>query len=181
MKIHWKSLIVCLLIPLTMGGLSGFLARDGMKAFSDLQQPPLSPPGWLFPVVWTILYILMGIASYLALKGSPGSAHTYRAGGSGSEASVHPGISGSSLTTSDPAGLFYALQLFFNFGWSLIFFNLEAYLLAFFWLVILWTLIAITTILFAQKSRTAGLLMLPYLSWVTFAGYLNLGIWWLHG
>ena len=171
MKIHWKSLIVCILIPLAVGGLSGFLARDGMQAFSELQQPPLSPPGWLFPVVWTILYILMGIASYLARKASPGS----------SKSSVHPGIAGSSLTTVDPAGTFYTLQLFFNFGWSLIFFNLQAYLLAFFWLVILWILIAITTILFAQKSRTAGLLMLPYLAWVTFAGYLNLGIWWLNG
>ena len=171
MKIQWKPLLISILIPLAVGALSAFLTRDSMAAFSALEQPPLSPPGWLFPVVWTILYILMGIASYLALVAEPAAPH-YTGGPSGNTSS--------SLSNEDPALRFYAAQLVFNFGWSLIFFNWEAYLLAFFWLVILWVLILITTLLFWQRSRLAGLLMLPYLAWVTFAGYLNLGIWYLN-
>lgn len=116
-----------------------------------LNQPPLSPPAWLFPVVWTLLYTLMGIASYLVAV----SEKTYRAR--------------TALTV-------YGVQLAFNFFWSLIFFNLHAYLFAFVWLVLLWLLIIITTVLFYQISRPAGYLLIPYLLWVTFAGYLNLAI-----
>lgn len=171
MKIQWKSLIISILIPLAVGALSAFLTRDSMMAFSALEKPPLSPPGWLFPVVWTILYILMGIASYLALTAGPAFPQaTGRLSRTASENTL----------SEDPALRFYAAQLVFNFGWSLIFFNQEAYLLAFFWLLILWLLILITTLLFWQRSRLAGILMLPYLAWVTFAGYLNLGIWWLN-
>ena len=164
MKLHWKSFLLAILIPLAVGGLSALLTRGSLMSFSNLQQPPLSPPGWLFPVVWTILYILMGVASYLALIATPA--------GTGGMALDDP--------ATYPALRAYGAQLFFNFGWSLIFFNLERYLLAFFWLVILWVLILITIILFGQRSRTAALLMLPYLAWVTFAGYLNFGIWWLN-
>lgn len=67
MKINKKLLIICLVIPLAVGGLAALLTGGGMDTFETLNQPPLSPPGWLFPVVWTILYILMGIASYLVL------------------------------------------------------------------------------------------------------------------
>ena len=171
MKIQWKPLIISILIPLAVGALSALLTRDSMMAFSTLEQPPLSPPGWLFPVVWTILYILMGIASYLALIAVPEVPGSASAGSSGmalDDSATYPAIRA------------YTAQLVFNFGWSLIFFNLEWYLLAFFWLVILWVLILITTVRFYRLSPLAGLLMLPYLAWVTFAGYLNLGVWWLN-
>lgn len=151
MKIQWKKLIVCILIPLAVGGLSALLTRGSMEAFGQLNQPPLSPPAWLFPVVWTVLYVLMGVASYLILTaGVPARAQT--------------------------ALSVYGVQLFFNFFWSIIFFNMQRYTFAFVWLVILWLLILLTTVLFYRIKRTAGYLMIPYLVWVTFAGYLNLAI-----
>lgn len=150
MKIQWKKLILCIAIPLAVGGLAGFLIRGGMETFQSLNKPALSPPGWLFPVVWTILYILMGIASYLV------------------------------LTSGNPdrfALTIYGIQLVFNFFWSIIFFNLEAYFFSFIWLILLWLLILATMILFFKISKPAGYLLLPYLLWVTFAGYLNLYIY----
>ncbi len=153
LKIQWKKLLACLAIPLAVGGLSALLTRNSMETFKALNKPPLSPPGWLFPVVWTILFVLMGIASYLVLvSGKPNRT---------------------ALTV-------YGVQLVFNFVWSLIFFNMEQYLFAFVWLVLLWLLILITTVLFYRISKPAGYLMLPYLAWVTFAGYLNLGIYLLN-
>jgi len=151
-----KPLLISISIPLLVGGLSAFLTRNSMETFTQLNKPPLSPPGILFPIVWTILYFLMGLASYLI------------------------------LTSNSPAGqikeaLFvYALQLGINFFWSIFFFNNEWYLFSFFWLVLLWIFILRTIQLFLPISKTAGYLMIPYLIWVTFAGYLNLGIWWLN-
>lgn len=153
MKIQWKKLLICIAIPLIVGAFAGSLTASSMQSFGMLEKPPLSPPGWLFPVVWTILYTLMGIASYLVItSGKPlGNAMT-----------------------------FYGVQLFFNFLWSIIFFNLENYLLAFIWLVILWVLIIITTVKFYKISNLAGYLMIPYILWVAFAGYLNLAIYFLN-
>ena len=156
MKINYKKLIISILIPLLVGGISAFLTRDSMSTFERVAKPPLSPPGWLFPIVWTILYILMGIASYLV------------------------NTSKGPKTLSDSALAIYALQLVFNFFWSIIFFNMEAYLFAFIWLIALWLLILWTTVSFYKINKTAGLLMIPYLIWVAFAGYLNLGIYLLN-
>ncbi|MBQ9887322.1 MAG: tryptophan-rich sensory protein [Lachnospiraceae bacterium] len=153
MNVQLKKLTTCIAIPLAVGALSALLTRGSMKAFATINQPPLSPPGWLFPVVWTILYVLMGIASYLVLSS--------------------PQPNSNALTV-------YAIQLFFNFAWSIIFFNMKQYLFAFIWLVILWLLILKTIILFYQSSKAAGYLMIPYLLWVTFAGYLNLAIYFLN-
>ena len=153
MKIQWKNLITCLAIPLAVGSLSSLLTRNSMETFQAITKPDLAPPGWLFPVVWTILYILMGIASYLVLtSGKP----------------------------NDKALATYGIQLVFNFFWSIIFFNLELYLFAFIWLVLLWLLILKTTLLFYQISKPAGYLMIPYLLWVAFAGYLNFSIYLLN-
>lgn len=153
LKIQWKKLFWCIVLPLAVGGLSAFLTRGSMETFQLLNKPVLSSPGWLFPVMWTFLYILMGVASYLVLtSGKPNR---------------------SALTV-------YAIQLVFNFFWSVIFFNFDAYLFAFVWLVILWILILVTMILFFRISETAGYLLLPYLLWVTFAGYLNLYIYLLN-
>lgn len=153
MKIKWKSLIICLFIPLAIGSISAFLTQDNMKIFQSLNKPTLSPPGWLFPIAWTILYILMAIASYLVLTTKRANNH---------------------------ALIFYGIQLAFNFFWSIIFFNLDAYLFAFIWLVLLWLLIIKTAIGFYQTSKSAGLLMIPYIVWVTFAGYLNFSIYLLN-
>ncbi len=153
MNIQWKNLITCLAIPLAVGSLSSLLTRSSMETFEAISKPALAPPGFLFPVVWTILYILMGIASYLVLtSGRP----------------------------NDTALTVYGIQLAFNFFWPIIFFNLGLYLFAFLWLVLLWLLILITAVLFCQISKPAGYLMLPYLLWVTFAGYLNLSIYLLN-
>ncbi|MBQ6706379.1 MAG: tryptophan-rich sensory protein [Clostridia bacterium] len=152
MKIRVKPLIISLLIPLAVGGLSALLTRNSMEAFGALNQPPLSPPGWLFPVVWTVLYLLMGFASYLVF------------------------VNGRNRRKVQNALFVYGVQLFFNFLWSIIFFNQERYFFAFFWLLALWVLILITLVLFYRIHKPAGLLLIPYLVWVTFAGYLNLGI-----
>ena len=153
MKIQWRKLIGCLAIPLAAGGLSALLTRGSMESFEALNKPTLSPPGWLFPVVWTVLLVLMGIASYLAA------------------------VSGAPNRT---ALAVYGVQLLFNFVWPLLFFRLAQYLPAFIWLVILWVLILVTAVLFYRISKPAGDLMLPYLAWVAFAGYLNLAIFLLN-
>ncbi|HIW60157.1 MAG TPA: tryptophan-rich sensory protein [Candidatus Anaerobutyricum avicola] len=150
MKFQWKKLVVCLLLPLAVGGLAAFLTRNSMDLFAMVKKPPLSPPGWLFPVVWTILYLLMGFASYLVLVAEK------------------PGRT---------AWKFYLAQLAFNFVWPILFFHLQMYLLSFVWLLLLWMLILVTILWFTRSSRLAGYLLIPYLLWVTFAGYLNLGIY----
>lgn len=154
--IRLKPLLLNLLFPLAVGGLSALISGGGMETFQSLNQPPLSPPGWLFPIVWTILFLLMGIASYL-------------------------------VSTSDaPRGQarfakkIYAAQLIVNFFWPILFFNLQQYLLALFWLILLWVLILKTLLSFYKISKPAGYLLLPYLLWVTFAGYLNLGVFLLN-
>lgn len=149
MKKQRKTLIICIAVPLAVGVISALLTRNGMRTFDELIKPKLSPPGWLFPVVWTILYILMGTASYLVVT---------------------------SRKPNGSAMIAYALQLIFNFFWPIFFFNLEMYLFAFIWLVALWLLILKTTVGFFKISEPAGYLMIPYLLWVAFAGYLNLSI-----
>ena len=149
-----KIFIISLLIPLATGGLSGFLTRNAMNLYGTLNQPPLSPPSWLFPVVWTILYILMGISSYkIYLSGSP--------------------------KTFD-ALLLYGLQLVLNFIWPLVFFIGENHLIAFIILVLLWYVVLQMIQSFYDILPLAGLLQIPYLIWLTFAGYLNLMIYFIN-
>lgn len=150
---EWKKLIVSILIPLAVGGAAALIANGSFKDFEALNKPPLAPPAWAFPAAWTLLYILMGIAAYLVYCSEK-----------------YPGRIERALT-------FYAVQLFMNFCWTLIFFNLKIYLAAFIWLVLLWGAIAGTALLFRFISKPAGWLMLPYLAWVIFAGYLNLGVY----
>lgn len=156
MKPNWKKLLLCIAIPLGVGALSALLTMDGMKTFAEIEKPPLTPPGWVFGVVWTILYILMGVASYLVLT-------------SGKE----PKAIRDALTL-------YGIQLGFNFFWSIFFFNYSLYLFSLFWLILLWVLILATLVRFNKISNLAGDLILPYLIWVTFAGYLNYGIYLLN-
>lgn len=151
--IYWKKLLASLAVPLAIGGLSALLTKDSMETFDSLNKPAFSPPGWLFPVVWTVLFVLMGIACYIVVTAGGGNR--------------------AALTL-------YGVQLLFNLLWSLIFFRAGAYLAAFIWLILLWLLILATTVLFYRISKPAGILMLPYLLWVTFAGYLNLSIYLLN-
>lgn len=150
------TLVKCIAIPLAVGAASAFLSSGGMRTFATLNKPPLSPPGWLFPVVWTILYVLMGIASYLVYTSNAEEEQVAKA-----------------LTV-------YGYQLVVNFLWSIFFFDFGWYLFSFFWLILLWLLIFWTIRLFGSISKMAAYLLIPYLVWVTFAGYLNLGIWWLN-
>ena len=157
MKIRWKTLIIAIAIPLGVGALSSFLTMGSMESFSALEQPPLSPPGWLFPIVWTVLYTLMGIASYIV---------------------VEYGVDSAEKTEALKA---YAIQLLFNFGWTIIFFNLDLYYVAFAWLLVLLITIITTAVRFYKISKWAFYLLIPYIAWVAFAGYLNLGIAILNG
>ena len=149
-----KPYVISVLIPLGVGVLSGFLTRDGIQAFALVEKPPLTPPAPLFPIVWSILYILMGIGAAMVFQ------------------TDHP---------KRPTALtVYAVQLIVNFFWSLFFFNLQQYAFSFFWLLLLWLLIVVMIRLFYQIKPIAGLLQLPYLLWVTFAGYLTFGVWMLN-
>ncbi len=152
MKIKWKTLIISVAIPIIIGGLSALVTRNSMQDFEQISKPSFAPPGWLFPIVWTILFTLMGIACYLVITAN------------------------ASIKEQSSALKCYALQLIFNFFWSIWFFNLKAYWFAFVWLIALLILIIATTVKFWRISKPAGILMLPYIAWVTFAGYLNLGI-----
>lgn len=156
MKTEKGLLIKCIAIPLAVGIVASIISGGGMESFGKLNQPPLSPPGWLFPVVWTILYVLMGVASYLIIT------------------------SGGEKKEIQKALTVYAYQLVVNFLWPTFFFNFGWYLFAFIWLVLLWILILIMILQFYQISKPAAYLLIPYLVWVTFAGYLNLAIWWLN-
>lgn len=156
MRIDVKKLFICIAIPLLVGIVSGLISRSGMETFNQITKPPLSPPAILFPIVWSILYTLMGIASYLIV------------------------VSDADKTLKDNALTSYGLQLIINFFWSIFFFNFGWYLFSFLWLVLLWVLILNCIFLFYGINKTAAYLMIPYLLWVTFAGYLNLAIYFLN-
>lgn len=149
-----KPYIISVAAALAVGGLSALLTAGNMDLYSTVTPPPLAPPSILFPIVWTILYTLMGISAAVIY----------------SEKENMPKEVSSALFV-------YAFSLFLNFFWSIIFFNMQAFLFAFVWLLILWVTILITIIKYYRISPVAGLLQIPYLLWVTFAGYLNLAIY----
>ena len=152
----WKQYALGILLTQSIGALSGWLSRDGMQIFStSISQPPLSPPAFLFPIVWGILYALMGIGA-VRIYLSPQS------------------------TERSMALNVYITQLIVNFFWSLIFFNAQAYLFAFFWLLILWILVLWMILLFHKVDPLSAKLQIPYLLWLSFAAYLNLGVWYLN-
>ena len=156
MKQHWKTYAFWILLAEGVGALSGRLTREGTNVYQQtVVRPPLSPPAIVFPIVWSILFALMGI----------GAARVYLSPASG---------------VRSRGLLLFFVQLAFNFFWSILFFNLQAFGFAFLWLVALWLLIAWMTVTFWQADKTAALLQIPYLLWVAFAGYLNLGVWLLN-
>lgn len=151
--INKKAMTVILIVsPILIGIASSILTREMMIEYGSLTKPPLAPPKVLFPIAWTILYILMGIAA--ALIYTRPEMSSYRTIG---------------LTL-------HAAQLILNFFWSIIFFNMKMYKFAFIWLVIMWLVVFSMIMNYKKISTTAFLLNVPYICWLTFAGYLNLAI-----
>ena len=156
-KTTWKTYAFWIVFTEAVGGLSGWLTREGTKIYNTtMEQPPFSPPGIVFPIVWSILFALMGI----------GAARIY--------------LAPASNARSRSLQLFL-LQLAFNFFWSIIFFNLQNYGFALLWLIALWILIFLMILVFRKVDKPAAWLQIPYLIWVTFAAYLNFGVWLLNG
>ena len=137
-----------ILVPVLLGSLVG-LFISGKMSYEELPKPPLAPPSMLFPIVWTVLYILMGV-SYGILKNN-------------------------NLTDSKTYFIYY-LQLFVNFVWPILFFVLDFKLFSFFWIILLIVLTIIMIKTFYEKNKISGLLQIPYLIWLCFAAYLNLAI-----
>lgn len=146
-------LVLCLAVPLVLGVISSILTKDQMKIYHFLNKPFLSPPAWVFPVVWTVLYLMMGLALFRVLTAE------------------------SDRETRNIALLCFGGQLVLNFFWSLVFFNASAYLMAFIMLIGMWALIILCTVRFFRIDRKAGWLMVPYIAWTTFAAYLNLAVY----
>lgn len=148
----FKTYFKAITIPVVIGTIVGFII-SGSIDYNSLKQPFLSPPSIFFPIVWSILYILMGI-SY--------------------------GILDSKSQMDNKSKTIYYLQLFVNSLWSILFFTLKWRLFAFFWLILLLALILIMIDNFYGKNRISGLIQIPYLLWTIFAGYLNLSIYLLN-
>ncbi len=153
---NWKRIkVYAIFIAATeaVGALSGWLTNSGMKYYSEtVQKPPLSPPSIVFPIVWAILYALMAFAAARIWMSPPSEDRT----------------SGIKL---------YIAQLVLNFFWSIIFFDLRLYATAFVWLAAMWALILLMILKFRKIDRLAAYINIPYLVWVLFAGYLNVGVW----
>ena len=153
-NINRKSLLVNIAIPLSIGGIAALITNSGFKDYANVIKPTLSPPSWLFPIVWTILYILMGISTYIIYE-------------------KDKNLNKKSL-------IIYAVQLMLNFIWPIFFFGFSAYLFSLIILVALIILVTAMTILFYKENKYAGLIQFPYLIWLFFAGYLNLSVYLLN-
>lgn len=149
-----EIIIINVLIALFVGGVSALLTRNSSTFYETIVKPPLAPPGFLFPIVWTILYVLMGISAGMIINSGEKEAQG--------------------------AIRIYAFQLALNFFWSILFFRFEAFLLSFAWLVVLWITIILMIRSFYKIRPLAAYLQIPYLLWVTFAGYLNFAIYLLN-
>ena len=154
MRKEIKSYIVAILLPLEVGGVSALLTMGSMDIYETINTPSFAPPGIVFPIVWTFIYILMGISSGI--------------------------IYNSKSKDKDNALFIYIIQLMVNFVWSIIFFNLRAFLLAFLLIIVLWVLIVLMISRFYKIDKTAAYLQIPYLLWVTFAGILSFAIYLLN-
>ena len=154
---NWAKAVISLAIPQAVGITAALFTETGESSwFQGLEKPSWNPPGWLFGPVWTTLYILMGIALYLVWK-SDAPARLKR-----------------------PAITFWAVQMALNFLWSFLFFDMHLMDIAFYEIVVLWIFILLTIFAFARISKTAAWLLVPYISWVSFAAMLNYTIWQLN-
>ena len=154
----WKKVkpyVLSIALALAVGGLSALLSRNGMEEYRFLEQPALSPPGFLFPAVWTLLFVLMGI----------GAAMVWKSGD----------------VRRRPALRVYAVQLLVNFLWPIFFFTLGWRLFALIWLLLLLALVGLMIRRFYAIAPLAAYFQVPYLLWLCFAAYLNFGVWLLNG
>lgn len=151
----WIPYLGFLALALGVGMLSGKLSADGLERTRPLlEKIPLNPPSIVFPIVWTILYLLMGIsAARVFLK--------------------------KDTLVGNPALLLWQIQLAVNFCWSLLFFELNFFFLSFLWLLLLWVLVLGFILLAKRLDTIAAWLQIPYLLWLTFAAYLNFAAWWI--
>jgi len=151
------KLIFSLVLPLLVGGVSGYLVRNQTNGdwFNSLAKPSFNPPSYLFGPVWTTLYILMGVSVFLIWK-TP------------------------KTELRQKALIIFGVQLFFNFWWSILFFSFHTILLSVIDILLMWFLIIYMIILFKKIKSVAAYLQIPYLLWVTFATVLNISIWYLN-
>ena len=155
-KIKWGPLVLSVGAALAAGGLGAWLGGDFGQSYGQMYKPLLSPPGWVFPFVWTILYVLMGLACWQVWQSEASPPRKKRA-----------------LTL-------YGVQLAMNALWPLLFFRLSAYLAAFIWLLLLIAAVWLCALTFRYIRKSAGDLLTPYLVWLLFAAYLNLGVYLLN-
>ena len=144
--------IIYSLLPIVGGALVGLII-SGYMNYGDMVKPPLSPPSYIFPIVWTILYILMGISYFVATKDKENDKELNQ---------------------------IYILQLLVNFFWPIIFFVLRMYFTAFFWIILLLILVIIMIKELLKNNKISGCLQIPYFIWLLFATYLNIGIFLLN-
>ncbi|MBE6138692.1 MAG: tryptophan-rich sensory protein [Firmicutes bacterium] len=150
MKVNYKKLILIVLGTFLIGGFFSFFIPNSRGFYSSLEKPPLSPPGILFPIAWSILYILMGVSLYIVSESDIKKEENY---------------------------LIYIIQLVVNSLWTLLFFGFNLQFLSFLWILLLIVLVVVMIVSFYQTNKVAGLLQIPYLLWLVFAAYLNLGIY----
>lgn len=143
----YKDIIIAVALPLLVGFISSFFTMNSMEVYNSLNKPTLSPPGYVFGIVWTILYILMGIGSYIVYKSdNPDKMNILK---------------------------LYIIQLIMNGLWPIFFFVMEKYLFSTIWLILLIGVVFLNVYFFFQVNKKAGLLLVPYLLWLIFALYLN--------
>ena len=145
-----------IVLPLIVGVISASITGSAMMSFGKLNQPPLAPPAWLFPVAWTILYILMGVASLLIYRFVPKNETEKK------------------LRNTEL--IVYFAQLFFNFMWTILFFKLEARWFALGWLIVMWLMVFALIYMCSKNRKAAAWCLIPYILWCTFATYLNVMI-----
>ena len=150
------KLLLCIIIPLAIGAVSGIATTSGIDTwYVNIEKPSFNPPNYLFGPVWTTLYILMGISFYMILQAQKNELRT-------------------------KAIAVFCIQLFLNFCWSFLFFKFQLLGLAFIEIILIWLSIAAMIIIFFEINKTAALLQIPYLLWVSFASVLNGTIWLLN-
>lgn len=153
MKIKKDELAIAILLPLAVGSVASCFVKDAIFIYESLEKPSLSPPGWIFPVVWFVLYVLMGIASYWIYRMDENDKDVKH------------------------AMLLYVVQLGVNFFWPLLFFKYSLQLFALFWIILLFVLVAMLIKAYGKLDKRAAFFMLPYALWLLYGIYLNLGVY----
>jgi benzodiazapine receptor len=153
---RYLKLTLCILLPLLIGGISGYASASGINIwYMGLNKPFFNPPNYLFGPVWSLLYILMGISFYRILQSAPNEIRR-------------------------KAIIIFCFQLVLNFCWSFLFFKFQLLAISFIEIIIMWISIASMIYTFKKIDKTAAYLQIPYLLWVSFASVLNGAIWYLN-